>query len=124
MLVLLFKSSASSSRKKVSTAAFQRCKVSLSGPKMITSSITDEKRTVEITIQRWNGSGYDPDWSQDYFNAGSLPYDEEKGAYIVPDVQYCIDMANDTGEEGARCRYDENGDLVPDEDMCVFVNEL
>lgn len=89
-----------------------------------TMKITDGKRTVEITIQRWNGSAYEPDWSYDYFDAGSLPYDEVKGAHIVPDVQYCIDMANGTDEEGARCRYDEYGDVVPDEDMFVFVDEL
>ena len=26
--------------------------------------ITDGKKTVEIKIQRWNGSGYDPDWNR------------------------------------------------------------
>lgn len=48
--------------------------------------LTDGKKTVEIKIQRWNGSGYDPDWSADYFNAGSLPYDEETDTYTVEDV--------------------------------------
>lgn len=86
--------------------------------------ITDGKRTVEIKIQRWNGNGYDPDWSIDYFCAGSLPYDEETDTYTVPDVDYCIDMANSTSEDGARCKYDEAGDLVPDKDMFVFVNEI
>lgn len=87
--------------------------------------ITDGKKTVEIKIQRWNGSGYDPDWSRDYFTAGSLPYDEETDTYTVEDIDYCIEMANNsTCEDGACIKYDEDGVLVPDEDMVVFVDEL
>lgn len=86
--------------------------------------ITDGKKTVEIKIQRWNGNGYEPDWSNDYFDAGSLPYDEETGVYTVPDVDYCIDMANGTDAEGARCKIDEFGDCIPDEDVVVSVEEL
>lgn len=87
--------------------------------------LTDGTKTVEITIARWNGSGYDPDWSNDYFGAGNLPRDEEKDAYIVDDVDYCIDMANDCGEDGACSKYDEEtGTYVRDEDMTVFVTEL
>ena len=86
--------------------------------------MTDGKRTVEINIRRWNGSGYDPDWSEDYFNASSLPLDEETGIYTVPDVQYCIDMANSTDGEGACVRFDIDGNPEPDEDMCVEVEEL
>ena len=41
--------------------------------------ITDGKRTVEINIMTWNGAGCGPDWAGEYFNAGALPYDEEKG---------------------------------------------
>ena len=86
--------------------------------------LTDGKRTVEITIRRWNGSGWDPDWSVDYFNGSALPYDLETDTYTVPDVQYCIDMANSTEEEGARCCHDWDGNPYPDEDMCVEVVEL
>lgn len=46
--------------------------------------ITDGKRTVEINIMTWNGTGYGPDWAGEYFNAGALPYDEENDAYTVP----------------------------------------
>ena len=78
--------------------------------------ITDGKKTVEIRIQKWNGSGYDPDWSNDYFSAGSLPYDEESDTYTVDDVNYCIDMAmSELTEEGSE---------FYDEDMTVFVNEI
>lgn len=33
--------------------------------------ITDGKRTVEINIMTWNGTGYGPDWAGEYFNAGA-----------------------------------------------------
>lgn len=87
--------------------------------------ITDGKKTVEIRIQRWNGSGYDPDWSNDYFTAGALPYNEDTDTYTVDNVDYCIDAANSADEEGACCTHDaESGEFVRDEDMCVFVTEL
>lgn len=83
--------------------------------------ITDGKKTVDIRIMRWNGSGYDPDWSADYFGAGALAYDEDLGAYIVDDVDYCVDMANSDDEEGACAMYDDDGNVVRDPDMMVFV---
>lgn len=86
--------------------------------------ITDGKKTVEIKIRRWNGNGYDPDWAEEYFNAGSLPYDMEKDAYVVEDVDYCIDMANSADAEGACGGYDCDGQIVRDEDMTVFVTEF
>ena len=87
--------------------------------------ITDGKKTVEIKIQRWNGSGYDPDWSADYFDAGSLPYNEDTGAYTVDDVDSCIDMANAADDEGALGKYDlDSGEVVRADDMAVFVTEL
>lgn len=82
--------------------------------------ITDGTKTVEIRIQRWNGSGYDPDWSIDFYEAGSLPYDEETDTYTVDDVDYCIDMAN----HEARLITNDDGDDVIDEDMIVFVEEI
>jgi hypothetical protein len=78
--------------------------------------ITDGTKTVEIRIQKWNGSGYDPDWSNDYFSAGSLPYDEETDTYTVDDVDYCIDMAMSE-------LTDEDSEFY-DEDMTVFVDEI
>lgn len=81
--------------------------------------ITDGKRTVEINIMTWTGTGYGPDWAGEYFDAGALTRDEENDAYTVQDVQYCINMA-----EGARCKYNDDGELVPDDDIEVFVTEL
>lgn len=78
--------------------------------------ITDGTKTVEIRIQKWNGSGYDPDWSNDYFSAGSLPYDGETDTYTVDDVDYCIDMAMSE-------LTDEDSEVY-DEDMTVFVDEI
>jgi hypothetical protein len=86
--------------------------------------ITDGKRTVEINIMTWNGTGYGPDWAEEYFNAGMLPHDEETDTYTVQDVQYCIDMADDTGEEGARCKCNNGGEYAPDDNTEVFVTEL
>jgi hypothetical protein len=82
--------------------------------------ITDGTKTVEIRIQKWNGSGYDPDWSIDFFEAGSLPYDEENDIYTVDDVDYCIDMA----KTEARMTVNEDGEDVIDEDMMVFVEKI
>ena len=57
--------------------------------------MTDGKKTIEIEMVSWNGSGYNPDWSQDFFDAGSLQYDEETNIYKVDDVDYCVEQAND-----------------------------
>lgn len=57
--------------------------------------VYDGKRIVDIKMTNWTGTGYTPDWSQDFFEAGSLKYDADKDAYIVDDVDYCIDQAMD-----------------------------
>jgi surface protein len=77
--------------------------------------LTDGKKLVDIKIQHWNGSGYDPDWSADYFNAGSLEYDERLQAYKVDDVSYCVDMARDRISEEGACHGDENMTVTVDE---------
>lgn len=57
--------------------------------------ITDGKRIVGIRMMVWNGTGYSPDWANDFFDAGLLPYDSEMDAYIVEDVAYCIRQAQE-----------------------------
>lgn len=52
-------------------------------------------KTIEIRMCRWNGSGYDPDWEQDFFSVGDLQHDDEKDAYIVEDVDYLVEYADD-----------------------------
>lgn len=57
--------------------------------------LTDGKTTVEITMKMWDGNSYGPDWSHDFFEAGNLEKDEETGAYIVEDVEYCVSVVED-----------------------------
>lgn len=52
-------------------------------------------RLTEITMRTWTGNGYTPDWSQDFFSAGILPYNDAIEAYEVEDIDYCIDQAQD-----------------------------
>lgn len=74
--------------------------------------MTDGKKTVEITMKVWNdyNTGYSPDWSNDFFNAGILPYDEDEDFFIVDDVDYCIEQAEEWEAE--------------DGNNAVFVDEL
>lgn len=59
--------------------------------------LTDGKKTIEINMQYWNEteSRYTIDWSADFFEIGGLKKDEEKEAYTVKDVDYCLEQAND-----------------------------
>ena len=59
------------------------------------SKYTDGKRTVEIKMQVWDGSQWGPRWEMDFYDNGSLPYDEEKDCYTVDDVGYLIEQAED-----------------------------
>ena len=72
--------------------------------------LTDGEKTVQIEMKVWQGTGYSPDWSIDFFDAGLLPYDEENDMYTVEDVDYCIDAAKEWETE--------------DENNAVFVQEL
>lgn len=81
--------------------------------------ITDGKKTVEINMLIWTGSGYTPDFSTDFFDAGGLPHNDEADVYTVPDVYYCIDQALDWRDS----RGDFSGDN-PNENNTVFVTEI
>lgn len=81
--------------------------------------LTDGKKTVIIRMCIWEGNGYSPDWSNDFFDAGSLPYNESKGAYIVKDVDYCIDQAHDWEKSEGDFSEDQ-----PNVNNTVFVEEL
>ena len=65
-------------------------------------------RITEITMQTWNGREYTPDWSGDFFNVGTLKYDENLDAYEVEDIDYCIEQAEDW--------QNKEGDFYGDED--------
>lgn len=60
------------------------------------TKLTDGKRTVEITMQNWDTENhcYDCDFFSDFFEVGGLKMDDD-GAYLVPDVEYCIEAAHD-----------------------------
>lgn len=79
----------------------------------------DGNRLVGITVQTWTGNGYTPDWSNDLFDVGLLPYDEMRDAYIVPDVSYCIEVAQEWEDSAPdnMCTFDEydpeTGALLP-----------
>lgn len=81
--------------------------------------ITDGKKTVEIRMMVWEGNGYSPDWSLDFFEAGSLPYNDETGTYTVDDVDYCIDQAMEWRETNEGFLGD-----IKTENNCVWVDEL
>ena len=57
--------------------------------------LTDGKKTVEITMAIFDGTDLQPDFSADFFEAGGLEYNADLEAYMVPDVDYCVDYAND-----------------------------
>lgn len=81
----------------------------------------DGKKIAEITMNVWDGNGYTPDFSLDFFEVGALPYDEEKDAYVVDDVDYCVEYANDWKNSTGDFHDDE-----PDENrnVDVFVEEI
>ena len=60
--------------------------------------LTDGSRTIEIEMIEENCGNLFPDYSADFFGTGALPYDMEKDAYTVDDVEYCTDQAEDWKE--------------------------
>lgn len=79
--------------------------------------LTDGKKTIEISLVIFEGNGWTPDWSNDFFSVGSLPFDEEKQAYVVEDVDYCIEQALDWKNSVGDFADDE-----PNENNEVYVN--
>lgn len=83
--------------------------------------LMDNKRIIAISMQEWDGSRYRPDWSNDFFDVGLLSYDEGHDAYIVDNVDYCIDMALDW--KHARGDFQEGVEVNPDDRMVMVDNE-
>ncbi|MBE5799368.1 MAG: hypothetical protein E7321_05385 [Clostridiales bacterium] len=75
--------------------------------------LKDKTRTVEIHMQEYRYGTWYPDWSEDFFDAGQLPYDEDEDAYIVASVDYCIEMATDW--KFARGDFQEDAEIDPDD---------
>lgn len=60
--------------------------------------LIDNNKAVKISIREWDdeSSQYGPDWAADFFGAGGLKTVEDPElAYIVDDVDYCIEQADD-----------------------------
>lgn len=57
--------------------------------------MTDGKKLVEVTMKIWNGSGYGPDWANEFFETAGLEFDGEVDAFMVNDVDYCIEQMED-----------------------------
>ncbi len=50
---------------------------------------------MDIKLRMWDGTQYSPDFSSDFFDAGSLPFIDGLNAHFVEDVDYCRDQAMD-----------------------------
>lgn len=60
--------------------------------------LIDNNKAVEISIRAWDDENtqYGPDWAADFFEVGLLkPVEDEESTYVVDDVDYCIEYAND-----------------------------
>lgn len=57
--------------------------------------ITDGKVIAVVKVYEWDPSstGFTPDWSEDYFTAGDLEFDDELDAYKVDCIQDYVDSA-------------------------------
>ena len=83
--------------------------------------LTDGKRIIEIKMKNRNykTNNYGPDFSKEFFKAGSLEYSEKDQAYKVKDVEYCIEQVKDFREGAGEYRkYGEH------ENLNIFVTGL
>lgn len=71
--------------------------------------ITDGKRTISITMKQWDGAGWSSDFSEDFFADGKSVFDRNQEAYVVKDIDYCIEQAMDW-------KYG-NGDYATEKDL-------
>ena len=83
--------------------------------------LTDGRKIAEITMNVWDGTGYTPDFSLDFFEVGALPYDEKMDAYVVDDVDYCVEYAMDWKNSKGDFYDDEPN---PDNNVDVYVEEI
>lgn len=85
---------------------------------------TDGNKTIEIKMATWEGSNWSADWSADFFEVGSLQYNEDLDAYEVADVDYLVEYANDwRNGEGDFCD-DSLEDGFDPENRLVDVTEI
>lgn len=84
--------------------------------------MTDGKKLVEVTMKIWNGSGYGPDWANEFFETGGLEFDGEVDAFMVddedPDSNRYVDAVVLLEEDSAELtayRIRHNGEWNPDD---------
>ena len=60
--------------------------------------LTDGYATVTIEMKTWDERNqcYTPDRAPEFFDVGGLPIDLITQAYMVKDVNYCLDEARDS----------------------------
>lgn len=80
--------------------------------------MTDGKKLVQVTMKIWNGSGYGPDWANEFFETAGLEFDGEVDAFMVDDVDYCIEQM----EDWKNCTNDYIDDEDPDGNRRVDVD--
>ena len=58
------------------------------------AKMTDGKKYVDLYMGYWMNDHYTIDFSDDFFEVGSIPSDEE-GFHLVDDLDYCVEMMED-----------------------------
>lgn len=60
--------------------------------------LTDGYATVTVEMKTWDERNqcYTPDRAGEFFDVGGLPIDCFRHAYLVKDVNYCLDQARDS----------------------------
>lgn len=60
--------------------------------------LTDGYATVTVEMKTWDERNqcYTPDRAPEFFDVGGLPIDYFRQAYVVEDVNYCLDQARDS----------------------------
>ena len=84
--------------------------------------LKDNTRTIEISMREYRFDQLRPDWASDFYDVGLLPMDENSEAYIVEDVDYCIDMALDW--KYARGDFQEDNDVNPCDRLVIVDDEV
>lgn len=82
--------------------------------------LTDKTgRVLIIEMQVWDGGrpAFPPDFSQDFFESGNLPYNVDLDAYEVDDIEYCLNQAFDWERAEGDYYYDR---IFDDEQSPVY----
>lgn len=83
--------------------------------------LTDGNKTAEIIMHTWDGTQYGPDFSDDFFIVGGLPetFIFDRVAYMVDDVEYCIEQARDWEAKRGDYFYDSEDMAAQHRDVII-----